>query len=99
MLSDWLIVVRSVPLVHATGGLADTIRDPKRHPDTANGFVFHDFSGEALLDGLDRLLTVRGTTPAVWRRLVAQGMAEDFSWRRSADDYLALYRTILEEMA
>jgi len=96
-----LIALRygSVPLVHATGGLADTIRDPQRHPDTANGFVFHHFSGAALLDGLDRLLSVRGTAPERWQRLMAQGMAEDFSWRRSADDYLALYRTILEDMA
>jgi starch synthase len=95
-----LIALRygSVPLVHATGGLADTIRDPRRHPDTANGFTFEEFTGAALLTGLDRLLTLRATAPAAWRLLQHRGMTEDLSWQRAAADYLTLYRTILEDL-
>jgi starch synthase len=94
-----LIALRygSVPLVHATGGLADTIRDPRQHPARANGFVFGEFSVPALLETLDRLLILRSADPAGWQALVKRGMRQDFSWQRAADSYLALYRAIAAE--
>jgi starch synthase len=94
-----LIALRygSVPLVHATGGLADTIRDPQEEPRRANGFVFHEFSVPALLAALDRLLALRAGDPAGWQALVRRGMRQDFSWRRAADRYLDLYRAIAAE--
>ena len=94
-----LIALRygSVPLVHATGGLADTIHDPREDPAHANGFLFHEFSVSALLACVDRLLALKGNDPAGWQALTGYGMGQDFSWRRSADDYLDLYRLIMEE--
>lgn len=94
-----LIALRygSVPLVHATGGLADTIHDPLREPARANGFAFDEYSVPAFLGALDRLLTLYRDDPPGWRRLVQRGMRQDFSWRRAADQYLTLYRTILAE--
>ncbi|MHB8707819.1 MAG: glycogen synthase GlgA [Desulfuromonadales bacterium] len=96
-----LIALRygSVPLVHATGGLADTIRDPHEDPELANGFVFHKFSVPALLATLDRALVFRSKAPDGWQALVRQGMLQDFSWHRAASDYLDLYRTITREQA
>ncbi|TLM65217.1 MAG: glycogen synthase GlgA [Deltaproteobacteria bacterium] len=93
-----LIALRygSVPLVHATGGLADTIRDPRESPAEANGFVFHEFSVPALLATLDRLLAARELRDD-WQTLVQRGMRQDFSWQRSAEDYLDLYRVIRRE--
>ena len=94
-----LIALRygSVPLVHATGGLADTIRDPRAAPAHANGFVFRDFSVPALLAALDRLLSLYRQAPVEWQALVRRGMRQDFSWRRAADRYLDLYRAIVAE--
>jgi len=94
-----LIALRygSVPLVHATGGLADTIRDPQAASERANGFVFSEFSVPAFLATLDRLLVLRSGDPAGWRALVRRGMRQDFSWRRAADRYLDLYRAIVAE--
>jgi starch synthase len=87
----------SVPLVHATGGLADTIRDPREAPGRGNGFVFHEFSVPALLATLDRLLALyRGDRPA-WLALVKRGMRQDFSWQRAASRYLGLYQSIVVE--
>jgi ADP-glucose type glycogen/starch synthase len=96
-----LIALRygSVPLVHATGGLADTIRDPRQQPARANGFVFHEFSIPALLATLDRLLTCYTRTPDDWQALVRRGMRQDFSWRRAGDRYLDLYRSIVAEQS
>jgi starch synthase len=86
-----------VPLVHTTGGLADTIHDPQDDPALANGFVFREFSVPAFLAALDRLLAFRSGPPDHWRTLVRHGMQQDFSWERSAGDYLDLYRTIIRE--
>lgn len=82
----------TAPVVRATGGLADTIRnfDPRRQPD-GNGFVFQDYSPSALLAALDAALkTYRNT--AQWQALVARALASDCSWTRSAASYTALYR-------
>lgn len=94
-----LIALRygSVPLVHATGGLADTIRDPHENPELANGFIFHEFSVPVFLAALDRALGFRSTAPHSWQELVRHGMQQDFSWQRSAGDYLDLYQTIIRE--
>ncbi|MCM2264541.1 MAG: glycogen synthase GlgA [Desulfuromonadales bacterium] len=93
-----LIALRygSVPLVHATGGLVDTIRDPMEAPAEANGFIFREFSVPALLATLDRLLAARNNADT-WQKLVRRGMRQDFSWQRSAGDYLDLYRAIIRE--
>ncbi len=94
-----LIALRygSVPLVHATGGLTDTIRDPQADPARANGFVFREFSVPAFLSALDRLLALRSGDPSGWQTLVRRGMRQDFSWRRAAYRYIDLYQAIVAE--
>jgi glycogen synthase len=48
-----------------------------------------------MLATLDRLLTLYTRTPDDWQALVRRGMRQDFSWRRAADRYLDLYRSIV----
>ena len=80
----------AVPVVRHTGGLADSVHEG---PD-GNGLVFHPpFVGD-LLAALVRLQACWQDQPA-WRALQARGMAQDFSWARSAQAYLALYRSLL----
>jgi starch synthase len=90
-----LIALRygSVPLVHSTGGLADTIIDPREDLERANGFRFNEYSGAGLLEGLDRTLSTYSRRQD-WDKLVKHGMRQDFSWRRAADSYSELYRRI-----
>ncbi len=80
----------SVPVVRATGGLADTVRDYDPRKDHGNGFAFEAYDSMALFACL-----VRGTETykhaEVWRRLVLRCMAEDFSWAKSARKYAELY--------
>ena len=83
----------TIPIVRRTGGLADSIVDltPKTLAGgTANGFVFHEHTGRALLAALQRAL-VTFKDRATWRRLQQTGMRADFSWARSARKYLELY--------
>ena len=83
----------TVPVVRRTGGLADTVTDANAETlqaDTANGFHFDEPSATSLLGAIDRALLLYPQT-AVWRRLMAAGMRQDFSWKRSAQRYVTLY--------
>ena len=91
-----LIALRygSAPIVRRTGGLADTVTefDPSRRSGT--GFVFDAFTPDALLAAVRRAAaTFR--QPALWKALVRNAMAEDFSWDASAREYVTLYRKAL----
>ncbi len=83
----------SVPVVRRTGGLADTVTDTSPETlqaGTANGFLFEKPSAASLLGAIDRALLLYPQT-AVWRRLIAAGMRQDFSWELSARRYVTLY--------
>ena len=84
----------TVPVVRATGGLADSVHpyDPKA-PGT--GFVFTEYSPEALLAVLRQAAAVFADKNA-WLQLMRNGMQQDFGWSRSAENYLALYRSLME---
>jgi len=84
----------TVPIVRETGGLADTVR--RWNPETrqGTGFVFFEHTSDALMATLHHALDVWNDRDA-WARLVAQGMAQDFSWHRQAARYVDLYLTTL----
>ncbi|HET6266934.1 MAG TPA: hypothetical protein VFG11_04385, partial [Acidobacteriota bacterium] len=79
-----------VPIVHATGGLDDTVQEWNWDQGTGNGFKFWDYNADALVDAVGRARHAYGH-PVVWQRIIENGMKADFSWNRSAFQYLALY--------
>ncbi len=83
-----LIALRygTVPLVRATGGLNDTVREGL----TGNGFRFHPYTAAALEDTLQRAFTAF-RDPRSWAILRERGMREDHSWAPSAAAYAELY--------
>jgi starch synthase len=85
----------TVPVVHATGGLDDTIEAYDATADSGNGFKFAPYDAEALLSTLQRALTLYHHR-AAWERLMQRGMQADFSWLTSAQAYVNLYATALE---
>ncbi len=87
-----LIALRygAVPVVHATGGLADTIFDPQDSTD-GNGFVFHHYQHASFLQALGRALEVY-REPRRWQKIQLQGMIQDLSWQAAAKEYIDLYR-------
>jgi starch synthase len=81
----------TVPIVRATGGLADTIVDyTAQGPDTANGFTFEEYTAAALFDAVQRAVALYKDA-ARWRQLMLKGMSCDFSWALSAADYSGIY--------
>ena len=84
----------TIPIVRATGGLADTIDDWDPVTQTGNGFVFEAYDHWDLFAQVVRALeTYR--QPQQWRRLQANAMDTDVSWAHSADQYVQLYRTAI----
>jgi starch synthase len=84
----------TVPVVRATGGLHDTITE--YDPDTGEGygFKFGPYEPGAFLATIREAVS-RFEDSKAWKELMANGMAADFSWDRSARSYLDLYRSIL----
>jgi starch synthase len=83
----------TIPLVRATGGLDDSVREFHADNGQGNGFKFEDYSARALLDAVRRAIKAYDHKPS-WDRLVQNAMAEDFSWDRSAREYLSLFKKI-----
>lgn len=82
------------PVVRNTGGLADTVvnADPRSIArQEANGFVFEEATAPALQDALARAIALYDK-PKQWMKLIKNGMREDHSWRRSAEQYLQVYQ-------
>jgi starch synthase len=88
----------AVPIVRATGGLADTVRPFDAATGQGTGFVFTDYTPAALWAALAEALAAYAD-PAAWRKLMSNGMACDFSWGRSARKYMTVYREILARKA
>lgn len=84
----------SIPVVRGTGGLLDSIRDYSVDRKHGNGFVFHLFSKVSFLDALTRALLVYENREG-WIGLIIRAMKEDFSWKRSSEKYLELYKKLV----
>jgi len=92
-----LIALRygTLPIVHATGGLADTVTDLDDDPGNGNGFSFKSYTASALADALRRALRLYAERER-WPDLVARAMAYDSRWAKSANAYSDLYARVLE---
>jgi len=88
----------TIPLVRATGGLADTIKEFEVNFNTGNGFVFTEYKGSELLKTVDRAIEVYNK-PQLWQVLIRNAMEADFSWDRSAHEYVKLYRLGMKKRA
>lgn len=84
-----------VPIVRETGGLADTVVDYTSNLEFGTGFVFQEKKPEACQEAIARALDTYRDQVA-WRALQEQGMAADFSWTASAQEYVSLYRKAME---
>lgn len=75
----------SIPIVRATGGLADTVQDG------ITGYTFNEFTAGAFWDAIQRAIYTYNVDKDVWATIQQNGMAADFSWQRSALGYRQLY--------
>lgn len=84
----------SIPIVHAVGGLHDTIDDFDPSTDTGNGFVFENYEEGELLMAISRACESYKYKNN-WNRLVYRAMKQSFSWELPAKKYTELYQIAL----
>jgi starch synthase len=82
------------PIVHRTGGLADTVEAWNPRTGAGTGFVFEHFTATGLAWALAQALRCFADS-AAFARVRANGMAKDFSWQRQITRYEALYARLL----
>jgi starch synthase len=83
-------------VVRRTGGLADTIFDYNESNRTGNGFVFDEYTGEALEEAIDRALELWDEKDKWWN-LMLHSMALSYSWEIPAKKYVRIYKAAMKE--
>ncbi len=87
----------TIPIVRAVGGLADTIENYDEAKGKGNGFSFKPYESTALLTTIRRAVAIYQEQPNQWRQLVVNAMKCDFSWNRSAQEYVMLYERAIHQ--
>ncbi len=83
----------TIPVVRATGGLADTVQEYDPKTGQGNGFRFEDMNPKQFFWAVKRAMDLFRNKD-VWTGLMCRAMQQDFSWNRSAGRYEALYKTL-----
>lgn len=81
----------TIPIVRETGGLRDSIRDAGG--EDGNGFTFKTYNANDMLDAVRRAKDLYDN-PKAWKALVIAAMKNDYSWTRSAELYIGLYKEL-----
>ena len=88
----------TVPIVRKVGGLADSVVNFETEIEsiqTATGFVFAEYSKDLLAETIEKAIALY-RQPEIWKRIVDNGMSRDWSWSRSALEYVSVYRKAME---
>lgn len=88
----------TLPVVRETGGLRDTVTPYNQFTGEGTGFTFANFNGDEMGDAVFRGARLYWDDHAAWDHLVQNAMAADFSWVRSADEYMNLYHNLHPEI-
>ncbi|WNR42347.1 glycogen synthase GlgA [Paenibacillus roseipurpureus] len=83
---------RSVPIVRETGGLKDTVQPYNEFTGEGTGFSFTNYNAHDMLHSIRRAVFFYKNDRESWMKLLHNMKKGDFSWRKSAQDYIALYR-------
>lgn len=94
---QYSLVYGTVPIVRSTGGLKDTVFEYNLETGEGNGFVFEEFSADAMLEAIHRALGLYAQRDA-WLDMVQRGMREDHSWGNAARQYSEMYRSIMKDL-
>lgn len=84
-----------IPIVRKVGGLADSVEDFNPAKDTGTGFVFEKYDTYSLLIAVIRAFDAYGYK-AEWTKLQKRSMQEDFSWKKSAQEYLKIFASAVK---
>lgn len=86
----------TVPVVHATGGLDDTVDEWDKALQTGSGFKFMNHTAEDFYEALQRALEVFRTDKESWTKIMRNGMAKSYTWAKPAEQYVEVYRDVAQ---
>ena len=86
----------TIPVVRATGGLDDTIKNYDPRTERGYGFTFNNYTARDFLNAIKNALETYKDKDA-WLKLVTRGMKLDFSWENSAKQYIELYQKAIKK--
>jgi starch synthase len=84
-------VYGTIPIVHRTGGLADTVDSFNVKTGMGKGFLFDEYNAKSLFESIKKAVKTYKTKKK-WNRLIKNGMEADFSWGKAAKSYVKLYK-------
>jgi starch synthase len=84
----------TVPVVHATGGLDDTIEEWNAESGTGTGFKFGNYAAADFYAAIQRALSLFRSDKNAWTTLMRNGMQQDYSWQGPAKEYAAVYEEV-----
>jgi starch synthase len=85
----------TLPIVRATGGLDDTVQQYSEADGAGTGFKFWDASPEAIFYSVGWAVSTYFDRPHHMQRMIQSAMAQDYSWEKSAAEYVAMYERAL----
>ncbi|APT76310.1 glycogen synthase [Marinitoga sp. 1135] len=85
----------TIPIVRYTGGLADTVKEFNCEKNIGNGFGFYNYHSSDLLVAILKALNIYYRKPECWKNVVLNAMNSNFSWDKSAEEYIHLYKRAL----
>jgi starch synthase len=86
----------TVPVVRLTGGLKDSVPSYDHSTGEGLGFTFHNINADDMLGAINRALELYNDDREAWETLQKKGMTTDFSWDKSAQEYLAVYQKLAD---
>lgn len=89
------LVYGTVPVVRATGGLADTVINYNSKNGTGNGFAFKKYDSNEFIKTFKQAIKVYNDDKKSWEKIMKVGMKSNFSWLNSAKNYVNLYKKIV----
>jgi len=85
----------TIPVVHATGGLNDTVKPYNPETGEGKGFTFQSYNGEDFMAAIDRSLDLYENDREAWNKLAANDMNLDVSWKVPAQAYMDMFNKVL----
>lgn len=85
----------TLPVVRETGGLKDSVIPYNQFTGEGTGFTFTNYNAHEFLDAVRRAVGLYRENPAAWKALADNALAQDFSWKKSAGEYMGLYHRLL----
>ncbi|MCL1964221.1 MAG: glycogen synthase GlgA [Firmicutes bacterium] len=85
----------TLPIVRETGGLRDTVLSYNDYTGEGNGFTFFNYNAHDMVNTIRRAVTYYTEKKDIWQTMMRRGMTGDYSWNKSAGEYISLYEKLV----